>query len=110
MMLCSGMFLFGTFNPTKMDEFSEKFQGGGVISNPNIYIAKFGPLNRAFSAWKWYKRVFSGYVFSTNCHMTASQYKGKYLSGASSKNIARGTTDPEIESVHLSNLLNNSIS
>ena len=26
------------------------------------------------------------------------------------KNIARGTTDPEIESVHLSNLLNNSIS
>ena len=24
-------------------------------------------------------------------------------------NIARGTTDPEIESVHLSNLLNNSI-
>ena len=25
------------------------------------------------------------------------------------KNIARGTTDPEIESVHLSNLLNNSI-
>ena len=26
------------------------------------------------------------------------------------KNIARGTTDPEIESVHLSNLLNDSIS
>ena len=25
------------------------------------------------------------------------------------ENIARGTTDPEIESVHLSNLLNNSI-
>ena len=25
------------------------------------------------------------------------------------QNIARGTTDPEIESVHLSNLLNNSI-
>ena len=34
---------------------SEKFLkgGGGVIFNPKIYIAKFGPLNRAFSAWKW---------------------------------------------------------
>ena len=25
-------------------------RGGGVISNPKIYIADFGPLNRAFSA------------------------------------------------------------
>ena len=54
----------GTDGPTKTDEFSEKFQGGGVISNPKIYIADFGPLNRAFSAWKWYKRVFLGYVFN----------------------------------------------
>ena len=39
----------GTGCPTKTDEFSEKFQrGGGVISNPKIYIADFGPLNRAF--------------------------------------------------------------
>ena len=32
---------------TKTDEFSEKFQGGGgegVIFNPNIYTADFGPL------------------------------------------------------------------
>ena len=28
----------------------------------------------------------------------------------SSKNIARGTTDPEMESINLRNLLNNSIS
>ena len=36
----------GTDGPTKTDEFSEKFQrgGGGVISNPKIYIADFGPL------------------------------------------------------------------
>ena len=27
-------------------------KGGGVIFNPKIYIAKFGPLNRAFSASK----------------------------------------------------------
>ena len=28
------------------DEFSEKFQrGGGVIFNPKIYVADFGPLN-----------------------------------------------------------------
>ena len=44
--------LLGTDGPTKTDEFSEKFQkgGGGGICNPKIYIAKFGPLNRAFSA------------------------------------------------------------
>ena len=37
---------------SKTDEFSEKFrrgEGGGIF-NPKIYIAKFGPLNRAFSA------------------------------------------------------------
>ena len=39
----------GTDGGTKSDEFSEKFQGGGVvIFNPKIYIADFGPLNRAF--------------------------------------------------------------
>ena len=38
--------------------------GEGVIFNPKIYVADFGPLNRAFSAWKWYKRAFSGYVFN----------------------------------------------
>ena len=39
-------------------------KGGGIIFNPKIYIADFGPLNRAFSAWKLYKRVFLGYVFN----------------------------------------------
>ena len=41
----------GTGKGTKMDEFSKKLQrgggGGGVIFNPRIYIADFGPLNRA---------------------------------------------------------------
>ena len=35
---------------TKTDEFSEKFRRGGGPFNPKIYIAKFGPLNRASSA------------------------------------------------------------
>ena len=35
----------GTGHATKSDKFSEKFQGGGgVIFNPEIYIADFGPL------------------------------------------------------------------
>ena len=38
-------------------------KGGGVIFNPKIYIAKFGPLSRAIWPWNWYKGVFSGYVF-----------------------------------------------
>ena len=39
----------GTDDSTKTDEFSEKFQRGGeVIFNPKIYVADFGPLNRAF--------------------------------------------------------------
>ena len=43
--------LLGTDGPTKTDEVSEKLQRGvGVICNPKIYIAKFGTLNRAFSA------------------------------------------------------------
>ena len=32
---------------SKTDEFSEKFRRGWVIFNPKIYIAKFGPLDRA---------------------------------------------------------------
>ena len=57
--------------------------GRGVISNPKIYIAKFGPLNRAFSTWKWYKRVFSGYVFQPitmlNCCTTCISWEiGSY--------------------------------
>ena len=45
----------GTDGVTKTDEFSEKFQRGrgggvGVIFNPKIYVADFGPLNGAFSA------------------------------------------------------------
>ena len=45
--------------------FGKVLKGGrGVIFNPKIYIAKFGPLNRAFWPWKWYKKVFLGYVFT----------------------------------------------
>ena len=39
----------GTPFPSKMDEFSEKFQrGGGVIFNPKIYIADFCHYRRYF--------------------------------------------------------------
>ena len=45
--------VLGTGDTTKTDEFSEKLQrdggrGGGVIFNPKIYVADFGPLRRAF--------------------------------------------------------------
>ena len=44
------VFSLGTGDGTKMDEFSEHFQrGAGVIFNPKIFIADFGPKNRAFS-------------------------------------------------------------
>ena len=32
----------------RSDEFSEMFRKGGVIFNPKIYIAKFGPLKGLF--------------------------------------------------------------
>ena len=38
----------GTDGGTKLDEFSEKFQGGGGIFNQKIYFADFGPSFRAF--------------------------------------------------------------
>ena len=41
------MFL-GTGEGTKADEFLEKFQGGGVIFNPKINIADFGPSTGLF--------------------------------------------------------------
>ena len=48
--VCSS--LLGTGHAAKSDEFSEKFQreggGGGVIINPKIYVADFGPLYWAF--------------------------------------------------------------
>ena len=37
----------GTNGETKTDEILEKFQ---KFFNPKIYVAKFGPLDRAFSA------------------------------------------------------------
>ena len=57
----------GTDGVTKTDEFSEKFQreGGGIIFNPKIYIADFGPLNRAFQHENDTKGSFQG-MFSTN--------------------------------------------
>ena len=35
---------------TKSDEFSEKFQGGGVLFNPEICVADFGNFKKAFSS------------------------------------------------------------
>ena len=46
----------GTGQATKTDEFSENFQGGGVIFNPKIYVADFGPLYRAVK-WVWGKKL-----------------------------------------------------
>ena len=45
--------VLGTGDTTKTVEFSENLQrdggrGGGVIFNPKIYVADFGPLRRAF--------------------------------------------------------------
>ena len=42
--------LLETSGPNKTDEFSEKFQmgGGGGHFQSKIYVADFGPLNRAF--------------------------------------------------------------
>ena len=54
--------------PPKRMFFRKSSKGrGGVISNPKIYFADFGLLNRAFWAWKWYKRVIWGFrvCFST---------------------------------------------
>ena len=59
-------FPLGTYHPTKTDELSEKFQGGGHFQSKDLYCR--------FSAWKWYKRVFSGYVFSTNYHVELLYY------------------------------------
>ena len=50
----------GRVRLTDLMNFRKSSERGGVIFNPKIYIAKFGPLNRAFSAWKWYKKVFWG--------------------------------------------------
>ena len=44
---------------SKTDEFSEKFH----FQSKNL-CCRFWTLNRAFSAWKWYKRVCLGYVFN----------------------------------------------
>ena len=33
---------------TQSDEFSEKFQRGGFIFNPKVYVADFGNFNKGF--------------------------------------------------------------
>ena len=52
----------------QMDVFKEHMEiiknSNYSFSNPKNFVADFGHLNRAFSAWKWYKRVFLGYVFN----------------------------------------------
>ena len=41
----------GQMGTPKRMNFRKSFKGGGgVVFNSNIYVAKFGPLNRAFSA------------------------------------------------------------
>ena len=48
----------GTGQATKTDDFLEKFQRGegqGVILNPKIHIADFGPLYRALKGALWKK-------------------------------------------------------
>ena len=35
-----------------MDEFLQKFQGGGVIFNPKIYIEDFGDFKQVFLSMK----------------------------------------------------------
>ena len=73
----------GRMAPPKRMNFRKSSKGWGLISNPKIYIAKFGPFNRAFSAWKWYKRVVSGYIFQPitmlNCCTTCISWEiGSY--------------------------------
>ena len=46
-----GYLQLGRGEGTKTDEYSEKFQGGGVIFNLKIYIADFGPLYRALKVF-----------------------------------------------------------
>ena len=40
--------ILGTGDTTKADEFLEKLQRGGVIFNPKIYVADYGPLTGLF--------------------------------------------------------------
>ena len=42
--------VWGRIAIPKRTNFWKSSEGGGVVSNPKIYVAKFGPLNRAFSA------------------------------------------------------------
>ena len=49
---------------TKTNEFSENFRGGEGHSNPKIYVAKFGLLNRAFWHENDTKGSFQGMFFN----------------------------------------------
>ena len=50
-------FALGKGGATKLDEFSEKFQGGeGVIFNPKIYVADFGNFKQGFLSMKFMQK------------------------------------------------------
>ena len=50
-------------SPKLMNFWKSSKRGGGHFQSKNL-CCRFWTLNRAFSAWKWYKRVFLGYVFN----------------------------------------------
>ena len=45
---CEMKTFLGKGHATKSDEFSEKFQRGGVIFDPKIHIADFGNFKQGF--------------------------------------------------------------
>ena len=50
-----------------MAEFSENFQGGGVIFNPKIYIADFGKSKQGFLSKKLNQKSNSRVCIFNNC-------------------------------------------
>ena len=70
------------------------------------------PSHRWTNGWQQLKTIVAnGWLIEQPSKNHWSQWLSRYhsINGNGHLNIARGTTDPEIESVHLSNLLNNGI-
>ena len=73
--LVKSTFLFlqwfkGRMGTPKRENFRKSSKGGGGhFQSKNLYC-RFWTLNRAFSAWKWHKRDFLGYVFNQLPHWT----------------------------------------
>ena len=54
----NALLVLETGGASKMDEFSESFKGGrGLIVNPKIYVADFGPLKQGFWSMKFKKNA-----------------------------------------------------